>query len=368
MARRKLVSGTRACCACMRRRVWRQLAISIQAVIALSAHDQPEQAAADHAQRGAVGLGAQDQAVADRRDRHLVFVGVGWPRAASRWPVWRSGIELPASTLPVPSSSATAYLADDLGRHAVAQQAVDRVFAQDHAGEAPLLRQGDVQLQQRRCCRRAGRWLRVDRLPQVARQAERRFRFRRGLSSRRPCAPDFRLARLGVTWLAMMRRRSSIQVSACSSGYWLTSDSARRHEFLGVHFLVGDVARQAHQLFLAFQQAQAQALLGVFHVALDGLLLAVDLLQAQVAEGGHDGGQEQQHGHQRRQHGEAVLARGVDWRRHHRRHHARGAVAGGKPCGVGVGWHMSRSVGACVRRANAAGPAESLFCIIKFII
>ena len=37
MARRKLVSDISACCACMRRRVWRQLAISIQAVIKLNA-------------------------------------------------------------------------------------------------------------------------------------------------------------------------------------------------------------------------------------------------------------------------------------------------------------------------------------------
>ena len=35
IARRKLVSATRACCACMRRRVCRQLPISIQAVITL---------------------------------------------------------------------------------------------------------------------------------------------------------------------------------------------------------------------------------------------------------------------------------------------------------------------------------------------
>ena len=36
MARRKLVSDTRACCACWRLRVWRQLAISIQVVMMLS--------------------------------------------------------------------------------------------------------------------------------------------------------------------------------------------------------------------------------------------------------------------------------------------------------------------------------------------
>ena len=36
MARRKLVSATRAFWACKRRRVWRQLPISIQAVMTLS--------------------------------------------------------------------------------------------------------------------------------------------------------------------------------------------------------------------------------------------------------------------------------------------------------------------------------------------
>lgn len=36
MARRKLVSATSASCVRRRRRVWRQLAISIQAVMALS--------------------------------------------------------------------------------------------------------------------------------------------------------------------------------------------------------------------------------------------------------------------------------------------------------------------------------------------
>jgi hypothetical protein len=37
MARRKFVSATSARCACRRRRVWRQLPISIQAVMALRA-------------------------------------------------------------------------------------------------------------------------------------------------------------------------------------------------------------------------------------------------------------------------------------------------------------------------------------------
>ena len=82
------------------------------------------------------------------------------------------------------------------------------------------------------------------------------------------------------------------------------------HEFFRVHLLVGDVAGDAHQLFLALQQAQPHALLGVLDVALDGFLLAVHLLQAQVPERRDDGGEEQQHRRQRRQHREAVLAHG----------------------------------------------------------
>jgi hypothetical protein len=66
MARRKLVSDISACWACMRLRVWRQLAISIQAVISTQRAHQPEQAAADHAQRSAVGLCPHHQAIAHR--------------------------------------------------------------------------------------------------------------------------------------------------------------------------------------------------------------------------------------------------------------------------------------------------------------
>ena len=56
-------------------------------------------------------------------------------------------------------------------------------------------------------------------------------------------------------------------------------------EFGRVDLAVAGVAGQAHQLFLALQQAQAQALLRIFHVTAHGLLLALLLFQAQVAEG-----------------------------------------------------------------------------------
>jgi hypothetical protein len=149
--------------------------------------------------------------------------------------------------------------------------------------------------------------LRVHRLLQVACQAEGVCGIARLEHFASPPTRNCWLRSVGATWLARIRR-SSIQVMACSSGYWLTSASARATNSCGIHLLVGDVARQAHQLLLAFQQAQAHPLLGVFHVALDRFLFAFDLLQPQVPEGRHDGGQKQQHRRQRRQHGKAVLA------------------------------------------------------------
>ncbi|MCY1377287.1 hypothetical protein D9M69_648510 [compost metagenome] len=63
-------------------------------------------------------------------------------------------------------------------------------------------------------------------------------------------------------------------------------------ELLGGDFLVVHLARQAHQLFLALQQAQAQALLRVLHIAGDRLLLTLQFLVAQVGDGHRDGREE----------------------------------------------------------------------------
>jgi hypothetical protein len=79
-------------------------------------------------------------------------------------------------------------------------------------------------------------------------------------------------------------------------------------EFLGIQVAVGDVARDAHQLLLAFEQAQAQALLRVFDIAAHGLVFAVNFLEPQVTESRDDRCQEQQHRSQRREHGKTVLA------------------------------------------------------------
>jgi hypothetical protein len=63
-----------------------------------------------------------------------------------------------------------------------------------------------------------------------------------------------------------------------------------------------------HQLFLALQQPQAQALLGVFHITLHGLLFPVDFFQPQIAQGRNDCRKKQQYSSQWRQAGNAVLA------------------------------------------------------------
>jgi hypothetical protein len=79
-------------------------------------------------------------------------------------------------------------------------------------------------------------------------------------------------------------------------------------EFLQAQLRVRDIACNTHELFLALQQTQAQALLGVLDIPFHGFLLAVDLLQAQVTKGRNDGGKKQHHGCQRRKHGQPVLA------------------------------------------------------------
>lgn len=79
------------------------------------------------------------------------------------------------------------------------------------------------------------------------------------------------------------------------------------HKTCAIHFLVGQIARDAHQLFLALQQPQAHALLGVFHIALEGFVFAFDLFCPQIPESRYDGRHEQQHGSQRCQCSKTVL-------------------------------------------------------------
>ena len=80
------------------------------------------------------------------------------------------------------------------------------------------------------------------------------------------------------------------------------------HEFFGIDFLVGDVARQAHELLLAFEQAQAYTLLRVFDVAAHGFVLAVHFFEAQIPERHCDRGEEQHDRSDGCEHREAILA------------------------------------------------------------
>ena len=104
-------------------------------------HHHPEQAVADQADRGAVALAAQDEAVLGRRDRQLED-----DRRPRR-------LRCPAASSPCWRASAIVRIehrdrvpARDLGRHEVAQQPLDRILGDqravedavvDRAGSAP---------------------------------------------------------------------------------------------------------------------------------------------------------------------------------------------------------------------------------------
>ena len=75
-----------------------------------------------------------------------------------------------------------------------------------------------------------------------------------------------------------------------------------------VQFPTAEFAAQRGKLFLPFQQAQAQLLLGVFDIPAHAFLLAVALFYLQVQQRRNNGRHKQHHRRQRRQHGHPVLA------------------------------------------------------------
>ena len=111
IARRNVVSATSAFWACRRRRVWRQLAISIQAVMALSTLTSQN--------RPLPTTPSEVRQACARRIRPLPTGDTGtsssftWLAQGIRpMLLLRAGIVRPARRLPLLSSSATAYLAD----------------------------------------------------------------------------------------------------------------------------------------------------------------------------------------------------------------------------------------------------------------
>ncbi|MPM95976.1 hypothetical protein SDC9_143132 [bioreactor metagenome] len=192
-----------------------------------------------------------------------------------------------------------------LGGRAVAQQAVDGVFAQHHARKLALRRQWHLHLQQGRHVVARAHGLRIHRLLHVARQqigirrvagadrlthhaqlvAGERGRCVAGADSHALVDPGDGL-QLGV--LADQRLGAAIELDA-------------------VQVLIGQIARNAHHLFLALKQAQAHTLLCVFHIAFECFLLPIDFLRAQIPERNDDGSEKHQHGDQGGQRRKAVL-------------------------------------------------------------
>ncbi len=265
--------------------------------------DQPEQPVADHALRGAVGLGAQHQRVAHGRDRHFVLVGAFAPGQQARAGLAQvGGVARDHLALGVEQRHRVARL--HLGRHAVAQQAIDRELAEHHAREQALVEQRDVQLQHGRRIA-AGRGLGEHRLAQLARQRVVAL----DVAGAQHVADQVLLRRMhagrgiaGLEAAAVVDPGDGLQLGELAHQRFGAAGELDR-----VYLAVGGIARDAHQLLLAFQQPQPQALLGVLDVAAHRFLLALDLLGAQVPEGGDDRREEQQHGGHRGQHRDGVL-------------------------------------------------------------
>ena len=162
-----------------------------------------------------------------------------------------------------------------------------------------------MQLQCGRTVRRC-RALGVNGLLQIARQTEGTF----GVTHVESTADGAQLAARQVAGIDDRFDSASLVNPTQTLQFGVTADQGfgATLEVVCIDLMVGEFAADAHQLLLALQQAQAQALLRVFDIALDSLLFAVDFFQPQIAKGSHDGGQKQQHSCQRRQHGKAVLA------------------------------------------------------------
>ena len=268
---------------------------------------QPEQATAYHAKRGAVSLRTQHQPIANGGHRHFVFVGLGRPGQQLGGRVAR-GQGGTCQHLVTGIHQRNGIARQHFGRSAIAQQAVDGVLAQHDACELTLVVQRHLQLQQGRRIPLRGSWLGVNRLLQVTGQAvgvcglsrlEQLARHPQLLAGQR----GRRMA--GANLSALINPGDGLQF-----GVLADEGLGPVHKFRTLQLLVGDVAGNAHQLFLAFQQAQANPLLRIFHVTAKGFLLALGLLRAQIPERGHDGGQKHHHSSQGCQGGKPVLARG----------------------------------------------------------
>ena len=269
--------------------------------------DEPEKATADHAQRGAITLGPDEQAVADRRDRYLIFSRtIGPGQQARGWIAGRRYVACQHAVFIVHQGHR--IFGGDFCRHAKTQQTVNSVFTHDHATKLALVVQRHQNLQCGRVVVAAVRRVqrpRIHRLTQVAGQAIGTV----GLAGLQLVAGTAQLGGIG-TGRHIRHLDAPLAVNPGHRQQLRVLVDQRlslRNEFFGINLLVGDIAANAHQLLLSFQQAQPKPLLGVFNIPFDGLLLAVDFLDPQVTECSNHGRQKQHHGQQRPERDEAVL-------------------------------------------------------------
>ena len=265
---------------------------------------QPEQAAAHHTEGRAVGLRPQHQSVAHRRDGHFVLVRALAPGQHRDAGVARAQRRA-GQQLVVAIEQRDGITCQHFGGRAIAQQAVDGIFPQHHATEFALVAQGHLQLQQRRGVALGCSGLRIHGLLKVACQLKGVCGVARGqhfAGHAQLAAAQRGSGMAGADAFFFIDPGDGLQFGVLADqGFGLA------HKTCAIHFLVGQIARDAHQLFLALQQPQAHALLGVFHIALEGFVFAFDLFCPQIPESRHDGRHEQQHGSQRCQCSKTVL-------------------------------------------------------------
>ena len=321
--------------------------------------DQPKQPAADHAERGSVRLGPDHQAVADRRNGHLVRTDrvFPWHQTRCRAAYWRIDASQHGA-LGIEQRNRVA------GRHlsgnAVAKQAIHRVLGQQDAGKTGAVAERNVQLQRGRVvgCRRP---LRVNRLQQVARQAVGAF----GFVLLQRAADDSALG-VGKTGGADTGLDASALIDPGDALQFRVAVDQRlgpNLKILRVELTSRDFAGDPHELLLTLEQTQPKPLLRVLDIAPDGLLFAINFLQAQIGKSSHNGSQKQQHGGQRRQHGYEVLVL---------RRHAPPPVSQACPqrrAGyAGLDGQVARRHGVKCRGVLVGSASETLICRVIFHI
>ena len=192
----------------------------------------------------------------------------------------------------------------DFGGNTVAVQTVDRVLGHQRAGKAPRSVQRNDQLQHGRVAVFA-HGLVIKGGARVARAQKQGVVF--GVAAQGRCGLG-----LYVPYGRRPGRRTNPAVfidpgQALDFGVAVEHHVNAHARFFGAGLVVRNLPGEAIELVLPFSQALAQGLLRVFHVALYGFLLAVDLLYAQVGQRGNDSQKENQYRGQWRQHGHPVL-------------------------------------------------------------